>query len=92
MRCARSCSSNPGLSSRFSRTIEFENYDPAELVQIMELICMSHSYVLEHETRAALETYFRQIPKDANLRQRTSGAQIFRGNGRSAGRETRVHA
>ena len=60
-------SSNPGLSSRFSRTIEFENYDPAELVQIMELICGLHSYVLEHETRAALETYFRQIPKDANF-------------------------
>ena len=41
--------SNPGLSSRFSRTIEFENYEAPELVQIMELICQGHSYALDHD-------------------------------------------
>jgi len=80
-------SSNPGLSSRFSRTIEFENYDPAELVQIMELICGSHSYVLEHETRATLETYFRQIPKDASFGNGRAVRKFFEDMvGRQAGR------
>src|SRR5260370_8895569 len=69
--------SNPGLSSRFSRTIEFENYDTAELVQIMELICASHSYVLEHDTRAALEAYFRQIPRDGSFGNGRPVRKIF---------------
>jgi SpoVK/Ycf46/Vps4 family AAA+-type ATPase len=69
--------SNPGLSSRFSRTIEFENYDPAELVQIMELICGSQSYVLEHETRAALESYFKQIPRDGSFGNGRAVRKLF---------------
>jgi SpoVK/Ycf46/Vps4 family AAA+-type ATPase len=70
-------SSNPGLSSRFSRTIEFENYSPAELVQIMELICAAHSYVLEHETRAALARYFQTIPRDASFGNGRTVRKIF---------------
>jgi SpoVK/Ycf46/Vps4 family AAA+-type ATPase len=78
---------NPGLSSRFSRTIEFENYDPAELVQIMELICNSHSYVLEHDTRAALEAHFQQIPRDASFGNGRAVRKLFEEMvGRQAGR------
>lgn len=80
-------SSNPGLSSRFSRTVEFENYDPAELVQIMELLCHSHSYVLEHDTRVALEAYFRQIPKDGSFGNGRAVRKFFEEMvGRQAGR------
>ncbi len=79
--------SNPGLSSRFSRTIEFENYDTAELVQIMELICASHSYVLEHDTRAALGAYFRQIPRDGSFGNGRAVRKFFEEMvGRQAGR------
>ena len=70
-------SSNPGLSSRFSRTVEFENYEPAELVQIMELICGSHSYTLEHETRAALAAYFGQITRDASFGNGRAVRKLF---------------
>jgi SpoVK/Ycf46/Vps4 family AAA+-type ATPase len=80
-------SSNPGLSSRFSRTVEFENYEPAELVQIMELICGSHSYNLEHETRAALGTYFGQITRDASFGNGRAVRKLFEEMvGRQAGR------
>ena len=79
--------SNPGLSSRFSRTVEFENYDPAELVQIMELICTSHNYALEHETRAALATYFEQIPRDGSFGNGRTVRKLFEEMvGRQAGR------
>jgi SpoVK/Ycf46/Vps4 family AAA+-type ATPase len=78
---------NPGLSSRFSRTIEFENYEPAELVQIMELICTAQSYVLEHDTRAALESYFRQIPRDGSFGNGRAVRKLFEEMvGRQAGR------
>jgi len=70
-------SSNPGLSSRFSRTIEFENYSPGELVQIMELICAAHSYVLEHETRTALGRYFQKIPRDASFGNGRTVRKLF---------------
>jgi SpoVK/Ycf46/Vps4 family AAA+-type ATPase len=79
--------SNPGLSSRFSRTVEFENYDPAELVQIMELMCQSHNYALEHETRAALAMYFEQIPRDASFGNGRTVRKLFEEMvGRQAGR------
>ncbi len=78
---------NPGLSSRFSRTVEFENYDPAELVQIMELICQSQSYVLEHETRATLEAHFQQIPRDGSFGNGRAVRKLFEDMvGRQAGR------
>ncbi|WP_197704480.1 right-handed parallel beta-helix repeat-containing protein [Jatrophihabitans sp. GAS493] len=64
---------NPGLASRFSRTIEFADYNPAELVAIVEGLCQSHDYRLEYETRNALLSYFERLPRDAAF-----------GNGRSA--------
>jgi SpoVK/Ycf46/Vps4 family AAA+-type ATPase len=68
---------NPGLASRFSRTVEFENYSPAELVQIMELICQGHSYTLEHETRAALGVFFERIPRDDSFGNGRTVRKIF---------------
>jgi SpoVK/Ycf46/Vps4 family AAA+-type ATPase len=69
--------SNPGLSSRFSRTVEFENYDTAELVQIMELICRTHNYSLEHETRAMLTDMFERLPRDGSFGNGRSVRKIF---------------
>jgi len=68
---------NPGLQSRFSRTVEFENYDNDELVQIMELICRSHNYLLEHETRAVLAALFAKIPRDESFGNGRTVRQIF---------------
>jgi SpoVK/Ycf46/Vps4 family AAA+-type ATPase len=79
--------SNPGLSSRFSRTVEFEDYSPAELVQIMELICRSHNYKLEHETRVVLAGLFERLPRDESFGNGRTVRKIFEEMvGRQAGR------
>ena len=44
--------SNPGLRSRFSRTIHFEDYEPEDLGRILEGMCSQNHYVLDGATRA----------------------------------------
>jgi hypothetical protein len=44
--------SNPGLSSRFSRHLEFLDYTPLELAQIFGLMCDKNQYTLGPLTRA----------------------------------------
>jgi AAA+ superfamily predicted ATPase len=44
--------SNPGLSSRFSRHLDFEDYTPLELVQIFGSMCEKNQYTLRPLTRA----------------------------------------
>ncbi|MER6999917.1 right-handed parallel beta-helix repeat-containing protein [Streptomyces sp. NPDC000410] len=65
--------SNPGLASRFTRTIEFTNYTSAELVTIVENMCASHRYELDEGARKGLHGYFERIARDKNF-----------GNGRTA--------
>ena len=66
-------STNPGMASRFSRTIEFGNYSVDELVTITENMCRNHRYELDPRTRQALATHYEQMPRDATF-----------GNGRAA--------
>ncbi|MFD3970905.1 right-handed parallel beta-helix repeat-containing protein [Streptomyces cyaneofuscatus] len=66
-------SSNPGLASRFSRTVEFENYSVDDLVAIMESMCAQHQYELGEGTAEALATHFGAMDRDAGF-----------GNGRAA--------
>jgi Holliday junction resolvasome RuvABC ATP-dependent DNA helicase subunit len=65
--------SNPGLASRFSRTVEFDNYSPAELVTIVEQMCARHAYQLSQTARAGLSAHFEAMPRTATF-----------GNGRQA--------
>ncbi|MFC9188949.1 right-handed parallel beta-helix repeat-containing protein [Streptomyces cyaneofuscatus] len=66
-------SSNPGLASRFSRTVEFENYSVDDLVAIMESMCAQHQYELGEGTAEALAAHFGAMDRDAGF-----------GNGRAA--------
>jgi hypothetical protein len=50
--------SNPGLSSRFQRSISFPDYSAAELVQIFEGFCSRHQYLLAPAARSRLAEYF----------------------------------
>ena len=68
---------NPGLASRFSRTIEFSDYSSAELVTIVEGLCLSHDYRLEFETRAAVHTYFTDLPRDAAFGNGRTARKVF---------------
>ncbi|SDP39883.1 right-handed parallel beta-helix repeat-containing protein [Actinacidiphila guanduensis] len=64
---------NAGLASRFSRTIEFENYSSPELVQIVSNMAAAHQYELAEGTVAALTRHFDRMQRDAAF-----------GNGRAA--------
>jgi stage V sporulation protein K len=46
--------SNPGLKSRFSRSIHFPDYTPPELVEIFQSLCTQHGYQISAETLEAI--------------------------------------
>jgi uncharacterized tellurite resistance protein B-like protein len=46
--------SNPGLSSRFNRVLDFEDYSPIELARIFAWLCEKNHYKLSSGTRARL--------------------------------------
>lgn len=50
-------SSNPGLRSRFSRFIEFEDYTPEELYDIMLGMCKKQEYVLSAEAESFVKEF-----------------------------------
>ncbi|MFF4579881.1 right-handed parallel beta-helix repeat-containing protein [Streptomyces sp. NPDC001373] len=69
--------SNPGLASRFSRTVEFENYAVPELVAIVESMCAGHQYELGGTARKALAVHFERMPKDATFGNGRAARQVF---------------
>ncbi|MEV4400135.1 right-handed parallel beta-helix repeat-containing protein [Nonomuraea sp. NPDC049607] len=52
--------SNPGLRDRFSRTISFPHYSPAELVEITAKLARDEGYELSQETLPLLASHFQQ--------------------------------
>lgn len=55
--------SNPGLRSRFTKTIEFPDYTDDELVAIFESISEANHYTLAEETRPPLKAWFAAQPR-----------------------------
>jgi len=55
--------SNPGLRSRFPRTIHFPDYTDDELVAIFKLLCKSGGYTVPADTEAALCEWFAGQPR-----------------------------
>lgn len=53
--------SNPGLRSRFSHYIEFDDYEPKELLAIFESFCRDSEYSLEAAARTFLLDQFRHL-------------------------------
>lgn len=53
--------SNPGLRSRFNRFIHFEDYTPAELLEIFESICKKGGYKLAPKSKMYAEGYLREL-------------------------------
>jgi hypothetical protein len=52
---------NPGLSSRFSRTFAFPDYNAVELARIFQTLCERDRYQLPGRTRARLLLGFRHL-------------------------------
>ncbi|WP_261574584.1 AAA family ATPase [Frankia gtarii] len=68
---------NPGLASRFSKTIEFESYSSTELVTIVERLCRKHHYALEYETQQALRGHFDTLPRTETFGNARAARQVF---------------
>jgi Holliday junction resolvasome RuvABC ATP-dependent DNA helicase subunit len=68
---------NPGMESRFSRTIEFANYTPDELVTIVRTQCAKHDYRLDDEAGDALLKYFEEIPRDGTFGNGRTARRVF---------------
>jgi stage V sporulation protein K len=49
---------NPGLKSRFSKYLVFEDYSPAQLIEIFHRFCSQSDYSLSAEAEANLATVF----------------------------------
>ena len=53
---SRFVNSNPGLSSRFGKTIEFPDYSAGELVEIFTALCKQQGYVLSEGAISAVRS------------------------------------
>ncbi|KUO05523.1 right-handed parallel beta-helix repeat-containing protein [Streptomyces caeruleatus] len=70
-------SSNPGMASRFSRTVEFPNYSVEELVTIVRGLCGKHYYELTDSALDALTSYFERTPKGPTFGNGRVARQLF---------------
>ncbi|MEU8715904.1 right-handed parallel beta-helix repeat-containing protein [Streptomyces sp. NPDC048663] len=73
----RFLASNPGMASRFARTVEFPNYSPDELVTIARNLCDKHYYELADDALLALHAYFEDVPKGPTFGNGRVARQVF---------------
>ncbi|WP_424184557.1 right-handed parallel beta-helix repeat-containing protein [Actinokineospora sp. G85] len=70
---------NPGLASRFSKTIEFENYTPADLLRIIERMVDGGDYLVEADAEPILLDFFDKISTDPNFGNARDARRLFEG-------------
>ncbi|GAB1507964.1 right-handed parallel beta-helix repeat-containing protein [Actinophytocola sp. KF-1] len=70
---------NPGLASRFSKTIEFENYSPDDLVQIIGRMVAAGDYRIDEDAHPVLRAYFARIADDPNFGNARDARRLFEG-------------
>ncbi|WP_433165221.1 right-handed parallel beta-helix repeat-containing protein [Kribbella sp. CA-247076] len=58
---------NPGLASRFSKTVEFENYSAEELLLITDRMVAGGDYLLDPAAAQPLTSYFGRIADGPNF-------------------------
>ncbi|UOZ03257.1 right-handed parallel beta-helix repeat-containing protein [Amycolatopsis sp. WQ 127309] len=69
--------SNPGLASRFTRTIEFPNYSVDELVTITTGLTRKHYYELTDDAMTTLREYFERVPKNSTFGNGRVARKLF---------------
>ncbi|MGP4004092.1 right-handed parallel beta-helix repeat-containing protein [Streptomyces sp. 8N706] len=73
----RFLSVNPGVASRFSRTITFGDYAPEELLRIVEQQAEEHEYRIGEGAAEALLKYFTLLPKGPAFGNGRTARQTF---------------
>ena len=53
--------SNPGLESRFNNFIDFEDYQPKDLVEIFKYMCNEKDYIISEVLNNSLLEYFNEL-------------------------------
>lgn len=71
--------SNPGLKSRFTQTIHFDDYTPDELTQIFINMAEAKNFVLDDEMEAAVHRHFEQLylRRDKNFGNARDARRVF---------------
>jgi stage V sporulation protein K len=59
--------SNPGLQSRFTKKIEFNDYSANEMLEIFERNATDNSFELDPDAREVLLDYFRKVEGDSGF-------------------------
>ncbi|MDH6218665.1 Cdc6-like AAA superfamily ATPase [Streptomyces pseudovenezuelae] len=59
--------SNPGLASRFSRHVQFDDYSTAELLEIVREMTVGAGYKCAPSTLTALHTYLDGLPRNRSF-------------------------
>ncbi|MEV6812290.1 right-handed parallel beta-helix repeat-containing protein [Micromonospora sp. NPDC051296] len=70
---------NPGLASRFAKTIEFGNYSPEQLVVIVERMAGGDEYLLAGGVSEVLREHFGTIERDQNFGNAREARKLFEG-------------
>ncbi|MEV5151373.1 right-handed parallel beta-helix repeat-containing protein [Streptomyces werraensis] len=73
----RLIASNPGLASRFTRTLRFDDYTSEDLVRIVQHQASLHEYRLGEETAAALLAHFGSIARTERFGNGRTARQVF---------------
>jgi dephospho-CoA kinase len=73
----RFLSANPGVSSRFSRTVTFPDYSDAELLQIARAQCAEQEYALADATEQALLDHFSGLTRGPAFGNGRTARQVF---------------
>lgn len=71
--------SNPGLKSRFTQTIHFDDYTPDELTEIFMGMALRKHFVIEDTTKAAVHRLFEQmyLRRDKNFGNARDARRTF---------------
>ncbi|MFD6754913.1 right-handed parallel beta-helix repeat-containing protein [Micromonospora gifhornensis] len=68
---------NPGLASRFTKTIEFADYTPDELLAIVSGLAAQHGYDLKQPTNDALLDYLAEASSDPDFGNGRGARKLF---------------